>query len=235
MGTGFVWHELFIWHSTGRHAGIYQPGLTIQPGTPFEEAETKRRFKNLLDVSGLADELLSIRPRALQRDELEMVHSASYLDQLQAMRNAGPGAFSANTPLGSGSFEIASLSAGGVVEAVEAVIRGDVANAYALVRPPGHHAVADTAMGFCLLANAALAARHAVLKCGLERVAIVDWDVHHGNGAQDIFWDCSQVLTVSIHQQGNYPSDMGGVNERGVGQGLGYNINIPMLVRTWRR
>ena len=109
MGTGFVWHELFMWHSTGRHAGIYKPGLTIQPGTPFEEAETKRRFKNLLDVSGITDALFPIRPRALGRDELERVHTRAYLDQLKGLSDSGGGAFSANTPLGSGSYEIAAL------------------------------------------------------------------------------------------------------------------------------
>ncbi|AZC50978.1 Deacetylase [Pseudomonas chlororaphis subsp. piscium] len=229
MGTGFVWHELFMWHSTGCHAGIYKPGLTIQPGTPFEEAETKRRFKNLLDVSGITDDLFHIRPRALRRDELEMVHSAAYLDELEAMSKAGGGAFSANTPFGAGSYDIAALSAGGVIEAVDAVMRGDVKNAYALVRPPGHHAVADAAMGFCLFANGSLAAKHAIEKHGLERVAIVDWDVHHGNGAQDIFWESSKVLTISIHQKGNYPSDSGCAEERGLGAGAGYNLNIPML------
>ncbi|SMD07808.1 Acetoin utilization deacetylase AcuC [Pseudomonas sp. URIL14HWK12:I5] len=229
MGTGFVWHELFMWHSTGRHAGIYKPGLTIQPGTPFEEAETKRRFKNLLDVSGITDALFPIRPRALGRDELERVHTRAYLDQLKGLSDSGGGAFSANTPLGSGSYEIAAMSAGGVVEAVDAVLRADVKNAYALVRPPGHHAVADAAMGFCLLANGALAARHAITKFGLERVAIVDWDVHHGNGAQEIFWESPEVLTLSIHQQGNYPSELGGYKERGEGKGSGYNFNIPML------
>lgn len=229
MDTGLVWHELFIWHSTGRHAGIYKPGLTIQPGTPFEEAETKRRFKNLLDVSGITDALLHIRPRALRRDELERVHTAAYLDEFEAMSNAAGGAFSANTPFGAGSYEIAALSAGGVIEAVDAVMRGDVKNAYALVRPPGHHALADTAMGFCLLANGSLAAKHAIATHGLERVAIVDWDVHHGNGAQEIFWESPQVLTVSIHQQGNYPSNVGAAEERGLGAGAGYNLNIPML------
>lgn len=229
MSTGFVWHELFMWHSTGRHAGVYRPGLTIQPGTPFEEAETKRRFKNVLDVSGITDNLVNIRPRELTRTELEAVHTPAYLDRLKSISDGDGGIYSANTPVGSGSYEIAALSAGGVVMAVDAVMQGQVQNAYALVRPPGHHAVADKGMGFCLFANGALAAHHALREYGLERVAIVDWDVHHGNGAQDIFWHTPEVLTISIHQQGNYPSNSGDVEEAGAGKGEGYNVNVPML------
>jgi len=229
MHTGFVWHELFMWHSTGRHAGIYRPGLTIQPGTPFEEAETKRRFKNLLDVSGLTERLLPIVPRELTPSELELVHTAEYVEALKAMSDGNGGILGGNTPVGSGSYEIAALSAGGVVCAIDAVMDGRVRNAYALVRPPGHHAVGQTGMGFCLFANAAIGARHAMRKHGLKRVAIVDWDVHHGNGAQEIFWRSSEVLTVSIHQQGNYPSHLGHASEMGEGEGRGYNINVPML------
>lgn len=229
MSTGFVWHELYMWHSTGRHAGIYRPGLTIQPGTPFEEAETKRRFKNLLDVSGIADKLVSIRARELTRAELEAIHTPEYLDKLKVISDGDGGACAADTPFGSGSYEIAALSAGGVVEAVDAVMQGRVKNAYALVRPPGHHAVSDRGMGFCLFVNGALAADRALRGHGLERVAIVDWDVHHGNGAQEIFWNTPNVLTVSIHQQGSYPIDLGGVEEVGAGEGKGYNVNVPML------
>lgn len=229
MSTGFVWHELFMWHSTGRHAGVYKPGLTIQPGIPFEEPEAKRRFKNLLDVSGITDNLVAIRPRELTRAELESVHTPGYLDRLKSISDGDGGTLSANTPVGSRSYEIAALSAGGVVEAVDAVMQGKVKNAYALVRPPGHHALPDKGMGFCLFANGALAAFHALRTHGLEKIAIVDWDVHHGNGAQDIFWNSPNVLTVSIHQQGNYPSDGGAIEEIGAGKGTGCNINVPML------
>jgi len=229
MSTGFVWHELFMWHSTGRHAGIYRPGLTIQPGTPFEAEETKRRFKNLLDVSGITDHLIAIRPRELTRAELEGIHTPEYLDKLKSISDGDGGTYCADTPMGSGSYEIAALSAGGVVEAVKAVMQGKVQNAYALVRPPGHHAIPNEGMGFCLFANGALATQHAIREYGLERVAIVDWDVHHGNGAQNIFWEMPNVLTLSIHQQGNYPRDSGGIEEVGGGQGEGYNINVPML------
>ncbi|MDF3198364.1 class II histone deacetylase [Pseudomonas sp. 1912-s] len=228
MKTGFVWHEIYMWHSTGRHAGVYQPGLTIQPGVPFEEAETKRRFKNLLEVSGLGEQLQPIKALALTEQQLLAVHTPAYLEQLQQLSDGPGGLVCANTPVGHGSYEIAALAAGGVVAAVDAVLQGTVRNAYALVRPPGHHAEPDQGMGFCLLANAALAARHALDQHGLTRIAIVDWDVHHGNGAQRIFWDDPRVLTVSIHQDGNYPAHTGHAHELGGGAGTGYNLNVPL-------
>ncbi|RON48317.1 class II histone deacetylase [Pseudomonas frederiksbergensis] len=228
MKTGFVWHEIYMWHSTGCHAGVYRPGLTIQPGIPFEEAQTKRRLKNLLDVSGLSAHLQPITAVALTEEQLQRVHTSAYLNVLKQLSDGNGGQLSANTPVGNGSYDIAKLAAGGVVSAVDAVLRGAVKNAYALVRPPGHHAEPDTGMGFCLLANAALAADHALEHFHLERVAIVDWDVHHGNGAQRIFWEDPRVLTISVHQDGNYPADSGHTHEQGAGPGLGYNFNIPL-------
>lgn len=229
MSTGFVWHELFMWHSTGNSAGLHQPSRSVQPGIPFEEPETKRRFKNLLDASGISDQIYRIIPRELTAHELKTIHTPQYIQKLKAMSESGGGYLTPDTPLGSGGYEIAALSAGGVVEAVCRVLEGDVKNAYALVRPPGHHAEADAGMGFCLFSNAALAAQYAIDHYHLERIAIVDWDVHHGNGAQKIFWNRADVLTLSIHQQGNYPLDSGGFDERGADEGFGYNINIPML------
>lgn len=228
MKTGFVWHEIYMWHSTGCHAGIHRPGLTIQPGIPFEEAQTKRRFKNLLDVSGLSEHLQAITAVALTEEQLQRVHTPAYLSALKQLSDGPGGQLCANTPVGNGSYDIAKLAAGGVVSAIDAVLRGTVKNAYALVRPPGHHAEPDKGMGFCLLANAALAADHALNDFGLERIAIVDWDVHHGNGAQRIFWEDPRVLTISVHQDGNYPADSGHTHEQGAGPGLGYNLNIPL-------
>jgi acetoin utilization deacetylase AcuC-like enzyme len=107
-------------------------------------------------------------------------------------------------------------------------VAGEVANAYALVRPPGHHATRSGAMGFCLFANAALAGRAALDDLGLGRVAFVDWDVHHGNGTQDVFWEDPRALTLSIHQDGCFPPDSGHVGEIGAGAGEGFNINVPL-------
>lgn len=228
MTTAFVWHEHYMWHDTGNYAGLFAPGLGIQPGLHFENAETKRRLKNLLDVSGLSELLLPIKPVAATDEQLRRVHTANYLSRLQVLSAGRGGDAGDNTPFGPGSFDIARLSAGGVIQAVKHVLRGDACNAYALVRPPGHHAEADRGRGFCLLANAALAAHEAMAVHGLERIAVIDWDVHHGNGAQSIFWEDPRVLTISLHQDGNYPSDSGFVDEQGGGEGRGFNLNIPL-------
>jgi len=132
------------------------------------------------------------------------------------------------TPFAAGGFEIAALSAGLSLAAVEAVAKGDLDNAYALSRPPGHHALSDFPNGFCLLANIAIAIEAAKAKGLVRRVAVLDWDVHHGNGTEAIFYDRADVLTISLHQEGNYPLDTGALADRGNGAGAGYNINLPM-------
>ena len=129
---------------------------------------------------------------------------------------------------GSRKHEIALLAAGGCMSAVDAVMDGRIDNAYALVRPPGHHAEPDLGRGFCIFLNTGLAAMHAREVRGLERVAIVDWDVHHGNGAQKAFWRDPTVLTISLHQAGYYPPDSGHVEDIGEGEGEGFNINVPL-------
>jgi acetoin utilization deacetylase AcuC-like enzyme len=133
-----------------------------------------------------------------------------------------------SAPTGIGSFDIALLSTGGVIEALDHIIEGKVDNAYALVRPPGHYAMPNKAMGFCLFGNAAIAGKHALKNRGLNKIAFVDWDVHHGNGTQAAFYDDPNALTISIHQDRNFPSNSGLVSENGEGLGSGYNINIPL-------
>jgi acetoin utilization deacetylase AcuC-like enzyme len=122
---------------------------------------------------------------------------------------------------------VALRAAGSVLNAIDAVFRGDVANAFAAVRPPGHHATADRGMGFCVLNNVAVAARHAQEVCGAERVAIVDWDVHHGNGTQDIFYDDGSIYYFSTHQWPLYPGT-GRADETGEGEGAGTTLNVPL-------
>ena len=125
------------------------------------------------------------------------------------------------TPFAAGGYEIARLAAGGTLAAIEAVLDGSVDNAYALVRPPGHHAEKDRGRGFCMFGNCAIGAAHARQALGLSRVAIVDWDVHHGNGSQWLFYDDPSVLTISLHQDRNFPPDSGFVSENGEGRGRG--------------
>jgi acetoin utilization deacetylase AcuC-like enzyme len=228
MATGFVFHELYMWHNTWNWAQIFQPSLTVQPGEHAENPESKRRMRNLLEVSGLLDHLVNIKPRYATEDELARFHTRPYIAKIKAMSAKNGGEASPLTPFGKGSFEIAQLAAGGTIEALDAVVEGRVKNAYALVRPPGHHAEADLGMGFCLFGNVAIAIMHGQVKHKLARVATVDWDVHHGNGTQAAFYDRKDVLTISLHQDNLYPANSGGVAENGTGDGAGYNLNIPL-------
>jgi acetoin utilization deacetylase AcuC-like enzyme len=229
MATGWVCHELYFWHDTGSAAGFLPAGHgLIEPDTHAENPATKRRFRNLLEVSGLLGQLVHIEPRAATEQDVLRCHTHAYLEKIKGLSAAGGGDAGEITPFGPGSHEIALLAAGGVISAVDAVLDGRVDNAYALVRPPGHHAEPDLGRGFCIYANAAIAAKHAREARGLERVAVVDWDVHHGNGTQKIFWTDPTVLAISSHQDGCYPPDSGHVHEIGEGDGEGASLNIPL-------
>jgi len=228
MTTGWVWHERYAWHDTGRAGGVLPAGGWLQPDLHVENGETKRRFRNLVELSGLLELLRPLAPRPATVDELCRFHTREYVERIRALSDQGGGDAGELTPFGAGSFEIAQLAAGGVIAAVDAVLDGSVANAYALVRPPGHHALADRGMGFCLFGNVAVAVLHARAVWGVERVAVVDWDVHHGNGTQAAFYEDPGVLTVSLHQAGNFPPRSGLVEERGVGPGEGLNVNVPL-------
>jgi acetoin utilization deacetylase AcuC-like enzyme len=232
--TGLVWHELFMWHDTSPTAGMLQSGRgIIEPDEPAESPATKRRIKNLLDVAGVTEQLALIKPRPAMEEELSAVHDRGYIAAIKAMsaKSGGDARMDQSigeTPFGPGGFDIAALAAGGVMAAVDAVIAGTVRNAYALVRPPGHHAEAAHGFGFCMFNNGAVAARHAQRAHGLRRIAIVDWDAHHGNGAQHIFWTDPDVLTISIHQDSAFPPGSGPITDIGEGAGIGYNLNIPL-------
>jgi acetoin utilization deacetylase AcuC-like enzyme len=226
--TGFVCHELYMWHNTGNYAGIMPYGNPVQPYEHAENPETKRRFRNLVEVSGLLKQLTVIEPRLATEAEILRFHTREHLERVRSLSAGIGGDAGPFTPMGHGSYEIAMLSAGGVLAALEAIMAGQVSNAYALVRPPGHHAVADMGMGFCIFGNAAIAGFHALEHYGLERIAFVDWDVHHGNGTQSAFWSDPRALTISVHQDNCFPPDSGHVHERGEGAGEGFCINVPL-------
>jgi acetoin utilization deacetylase AcuC-like enzyme len=228
MSTGFVFHELYMWHNTGNFADVMPYGNPVQPYEHAENPETKRRFRNLLDVSGLLKQLTHIEAREATDEEILRYHSREYLEKIRAQNDEYASEAGMLTPMGRGSFEIARLAAGGVIEAVDAVISNRVNNAYALVRPPGHHALPDMGMGFCIFGNAVIAGKHALEVQKLDRIATVDWDVHHGNGTQTGFWKNPQALTISIHQDNSFPPDSGHMSETGEGKGKGFNINIPL-------
>jgi acetoin utilization deacetylase AcuC-like enzyme len=231
MATGFFTDERCFWHAGGNYAFTLPIGGMVQPlaagGLP-ENPETKRRLKNLMEVSGLMGALDVRRAPEASREDLLRVHPARYLDEFKALSDAGGGELGRRTPFASGGYEIAALSAGLAVGAVDAVLDGQVENAYALSRPPGHHCLPDFPNGFCLMANIAIAIEAAKARGALGRVVVLDWDVHHGNGTEAIFYDRPDVLTISMHQEGNYPLDTGALTDRGAGAGSGYNINLPM-------
>ena len=226
--TGLVWHERMMWHDTGSGASELPSGGWLEPGEHAESPATKRRLKNLLDATGLTDELVLLTPRAATIDELCRVHTPDYVERIRELSTGRGGDAGSEAPFGNGSFPIAQLAAGGTITAIDAVLDGEVDNAYALVRPPGHHALADLGMGFCLFANVAIGVRHAQAARGLGRVAVVDWDVHHGNGTQAIFWDDPSVLAISLHQDGLYPSRSGLLSETGAGGVAGTTLNVPL-------
>ncbi|WP_172296708.1 class II histone deacetylase [Pseudoruegeria sp. HB172150] len=229
--TGFFWDESCFWHSGGNYALTFPVGGLVQPlaagGLP-ESPETKRRLKNLLEVTGLFSELHTQSADPTTKDELALVHPVSFLDKFKATSDAGGGELGLRTPFGRGGYEIAALSAGLARGALFAVLEGRLDNAYALSRPPGHHCLPDWPNGFCLLANIAIAIRSARAAGLARRFAVVDWDVHHGNGTEHIFIDDPDVLTISIHQEKNYPLDTGDADVTGEGAAKGANMNIPL-------
>ncbi|MBL4874769.1 MAG: class II histone deacetylase [Rhodobacteraceae bacterium] len=229
--TGFFWDEKCFWHSGGNYALTAPVGGLVQPlasGGPPENPETKRRLKNLLDVTGLAHELDCRSAEPATDEDLNRIHPDSYLENFKNLSDGGGGEMGLRTPFGAGGYEIAALSTGLVKGALLSVLKGQHHNAYALSRPPGHHCLPDWSNGFCLLANIAIAIEAAKAEGLAPRVAVVDWDVHHGNGTEAIFYDRDDVLTISLHQERNYPADTGDAVDRGKGAGLGHNINIPL-------
>ncbi|WP_186392429.1 MULTISPECIES: class II histone deacetylase [unclassified Pannonibacter] len=230
--TGFFTDERTFWHTGGIQSLVLPVGGWVQPPSAAgfaESPESKRRFLSLLQVSGLAAKLDLRSAEPASREDLLRIHPAQYLDTFQQVSNAGGGDLGVSAPFGAGSYEIAALSAGLAKEAVQAVVSGSMKNAFALSRPPGHHCLPGTPMGFCLLANIPIAVEAARSRYGLERVAVVDWDVHHGNGTQAIYYEDPDTLTISLHQDGCFPPGYNGAEDRGAGAGLGANINIPLL------
>jgi len=231
MKTGFFWDEHCFWHAGGNYAFTLPLGGLIQPlaagGLP-ESPETKRRLKNLIDVTGLSDDLIMRNAQPATWQDLTRVHPKKFLRQFKDISDAGGGELGHRTPFAQGGFELAALSAGLAKNALFSVLNGQVENAYALSRPPGHHCLPEYPNGFCLLANIAIAVKAAQAEQLCNRVAVLDWDVHHGNGTEAIFYDNPDVLTISIHQEYNYPIDTGDAQDTGTDAGQGANMNIPL-------
>jgi acetoin utilization deacetylase AcuC-like enzyme len=197
------------------------------PGHP-ESANRIRAVWRGLGESGLSARMRPLEVQALDPDVVLAVHTAAYLDLLRRISAASHMThLDPDTYAGPDALTIALLSAGGAVGAVDSVLSGLATNGLAAIRPPGHHAMAGHGMGFCLLGNVAIAARYAQARFGIERIVIVDYDVHHGNGTEAMFYDDPSVLYVSTHQYPFYPGT-GAVDDVGSGGGEGYTINIPL-------
>ena len=194
----------------------------------IERAERIRAVWRGLDETGLTARMQPLHAEAVDTDLVLAVHTADYLDLLRRVSTTPRTTLlDADTYVGPDGLTIALLSAGGVVGAVDRVLEGTAGNGLSAIRPPGHHAMPDHGMGFCLLGNVAIAARHAQIRYGIERVLIVDYDVHHGNGTETMFYDDPSVLYISTHQYPHYPGT-GAATDIGTGRGERCTINIPL-------
>lgn len=214
MATGFLYDPRFLDHE----AGAGHPESPARLSSVMAYLQTQPWFSSLKPVA----------PRRADEETLRRVHSKNYLHR--AAETCASGAPLLDTPdvgINEKSFDTALLAAGSALELADRIMRGEIQNAFALLRPPGHHAETDTAMGFCLLNNIAIAARYFQKKHGLEKILILDWDVHHGNGTQHTFEEDPSVFYISTHQFPFYPGT-GRASENGRGRGKGTTLNCPL-------
>ena len=233
--TYFLYDEKTFWYTTRDSVLFFPPSDALQPLTALghvENAETKRRFLSLVQVSGLMDELKTEKSTPITYEQAHLVHTQSHLDRLIELSNADGGDAGYDAPFGRGGYDYARVSAGLVAHGLDIVLSNKDTNAYALSRPPGHHAVAEQGIGFCLLANIPIAIEMAKQTRPDLRVAVIDWDVHHGNGTQDIFYNRNDVLAISLHQDSLFPRHSGPADAYGDGDGRGYTMNIPLPAGT---
>ncbi|HEX3032918.1 MAG TPA: histone deacetylase [Bacillota bacterium] len=213
--TGIVYSPKYLQHFTGT----------------VEGHKRLQTIWNVMEEHQIADKLVTIEPYFAPLEYVHLVHTPEYIEGLSGFASQGGGTWAEETIVSRESYEVALLAAGGSLAAVDAVMEKKVDNVMALIRPPGHHALRDKGGGFCLLNNVAIAAKYAQKKYGLERVFILDWDVHHGNGLQSIFYDDPSVLYFSVHQDGIYPRT-GWSDECGAGPGEGFTVNVPLPKQT---
>ena len=227
--TAFIWDESYFWHNAGDGALFEPAGGYIQENGSVESPESKRRVKNLLERSGLMGHLAQIKPVPATRQQLRYFHTNRHIEAVKQMSQIGGLDCGDSAIVGRGSYEIAKLSAGGAMQAVKTVVESaEINTAYVLTRPPGHHAEADQGMGFCIFNNIVIAARSAQKELGVKKIAILDWDAHHGNGTEDAFYEDDSVLFISIHQDGLEPIGRGNKEDIGKGRGEGFTVNIPL-------
>jgi acetoin utilization deacetylase AcuC-like enzyme len=216
--TGLVYGEVYLKHETGhRHP---------------EKPQRLTAIIENLEATGLLDKLVLIKPAPAERSVLELCHTSSYIDEFKsAVEHSDPFLHTPECILSPATFEVALCAVGGVLTGIDRVMEGTVGNCFCAVRPPGHHAESYRAMGFCFFNNVAIAARYLQQQHGIERILIVDWDVHHGNGTQYMFDKDPTIYFISFHQDPSfcYPGTGKG-SETGYGQGKGFTRNFPMPV-----
>jgi len=181
----------------------------------------------VLQEDDLLDKLVHLKATPVPMEHLLQVHAQHYVNLVQEVASRGGGNLDPDTYVNDRSYDVALLAAGGMLNLVQAILDGEVENGFALVRPPGHHALPGRGMGFCLFNNVAVAAKYALSQHGLSRILIVDFDLHHGNSTQDVFYDTSEVVYFSTHQYPYYPGT-GHWSDIGQGEGEGYTINVPL-------
>ncbi len=212
MKTGLFIDELFLKHDTGKY----------HPETP----ERLKYIEEQLHKKHLFNQFIILPKRFATIQEIELVHNGFYIQYVNELSKKGGGYLDGDTPVSEHSFDAALLAAGSGLQAVDEVLQKNIDSAILLVRPPGHHSLKGRGMGFCLFNNIAISARYA-LKKGIKKIVILDWDVHHGNGTQDEFYNEKEVLFISIHQYPFYPGT-GAIDEIGEGNGKSYTLNIPL-------
>ncbi|MBX3298969.1 MAG: histone deacetylase [Acidobacteria bacterium] len=219
MRTAIIHHPIYAEHDTG-------------PGHPESAARYQVVMDALRSDAELWDSALEITAEAASKGMIQAAHLPQHFKRVESAVESGLDHLDADTTISMRSFDAALYAAGGAVAGVEAVMSGEADNAFVAARPPGHHATSERAMGFCLFNNVAVAARHAQNNYkAIDRVAIIDWDVHHGNGTQGIFYDDPSVFFFSMHQYPWYPGT-GSRGETGHGRGLGSTMNIPVKAKT---
>jgi acetoin utilization deacetylase AcuC-like enzyme len=217
MTTALIYDPAYLRHDTGHHPENADR-LTAIVAALEGDQESYRRLK-------------VVEPSCASERDIRRCHGNRLVDQIRNLCERGVPFLDADTKICVESYDVARLAAGAAVAGVDLVFSGEADNAFALVRPPGHHATMNRAMGFCLFNSAAVGARHAQAAHGAERVLIIDWDVHHGNGTQDIFYDDPSVFYFSTHQSPHYPGT-GSPGETGEGHGEGTTLNIPLAAAT---
>ncbi|OGL43007.1 MAG: histone deacetylase [Candidatus Schekmanbacteria bacterium GWA2_38_11] len=212
--TGFIYHEDYLKHDTG-------------PGHP-ERPERLKAIVRVLEESSLLSKLTRIEPAKSELEWIREIHTQDYIDHVSDSCKRGDIFLdSGDTGICPDSYGVAMLAAGGCLKAADAVMAGVVDNAFCAVRPPGHHAEKEEAMGFCIFNNIAILARYLQKRYGLGKILVIDWDIHHGNGTQNTFYADSSVFYFSIHQFPHYPGT-GRESEKGSGDGTGFTLNVPV-------